>query len=62
MLTIAWPWATVATIQIVIVITAVMLPLDCPNNRADRPIPTAYFTWKVAVVVSRHVFILFTVS
>lgn len=42
MLTISWPLASriMATI-VVVIIAAVMLPLDSPNNRAFRPISEA---------------------
>ena len=41
MLTITWPEATEATMNIVIIFAAVIIPLDCPNNRARWPIPEA---------------------
>jgi hypothetical protein len=46
MLTITWPEATEATMNIVIIFAAVIIPLDCPNNRANWPIPEALLTWE----------------
>jgi hypothetical protein len=46
MLTITWPEATEATMNIVIIFAAVIIPLDCPNNRAAWPIPEALMTWE----------------
>ena len=42
MLTISWPKSTEATMNIVIIFAAVIIPLDCPNNRANWPIPEAH--------------------
>ncbi len=42
MLTITWPKVTVATMNIVIIFAAIIIPLDCPNNRANWPIPKAF--------------------
>ena len=60
MLTITWPKATEATMNIVIIFAAVIIPLDCPNNRADWPIPAAYYTWEYGDEFTRGVPLLCT--
>ena len=46
MLKIVWPIFAEATINIVIVFAATIIPLDCPNNRARWPIPEADRIWE----------------
>jgi hypothetical protein len=53
MLTITWHEVTVATINIVIIFAAIIIPLDCPNNRADWPIPLAIITWECSNEITR---------
>ena len=59
MLTITWPEATEATMNIVIIFAAVIIPLDCPNNRANWPIPEAHPMWECGGEFTRGVPLLF---
>ena len=59
MLTITWPETTEATMNIVIIFAAVIIPLDCPNNRANWPIPEATIIWECGDEFTRGVPLLF---
>ena len=57
-ITIAWAQATGRTMNIVIIFAAVMFPIDCPNNRAEWPIPAAHFILEPNVAFTRGVLLL----
>jgi hypothetical protein len=42
MLTISWSYVAGAAMTLVIDVSAIMFPVDSPNNRAKWPIPSAF--------------------
>jgi hypothetical protein len=62
MLTVSWSCVAQATMTFVIIVMAIMFPVDSPNNRAEWPIPAANFTWELPAAFTRGVLLLCAAS